>query len=204
MVSLLLLLLFSPVLVIISLIVFLYDRHSPFYLGERVGRNGIPFKMVKLRSMRIRADTDQLDSTAASDPRITPVGHLIRRFKLDELMQLWNVLVGEMSLVGPRPEVQKFVDLYTEEEKLILTVRPGITDWSSIKFHNEPEILAASGIADADEAYAKLIRPDKLKLQLKYVREQEFFLDLWILLATVLTLLSTRFGGKPVGIPPQY
>lgn len=106
-----------------------------------------------------------------------------------------------MSFVGPRPEVQKFVDMYTPEEKIILTVRPGITDWSSIKFHNEGEIIAASGIADADEAYFKLIRPEKLRLQMKYVREISLLKDIGIIFATFATVVSTRLGGKPVGLP---
>ena len=110
-------------------------------------------------------DADKLgaDSTSANDMRVTQVGRFIRKFKLDEFSQLINVLIGDMSLVGPRPEVQKFVDMYTEEEKLF-TVRPGITDWASIRFHNEGEIIEASGIKDADEAYALLIRPEKLRI----------------------------------------
>lgn len=140
-------------------------------------------------------------STSNTDMRVTSVGHFIRKFKFDEFSQLINVFLGDMSLVGPRPEVQKFVDMYTEEEKLILTMRPGITDWSSIKFHNEGDIIEASGIADADEAYAKLIRPEKLRLQLKYVREQNLFVDIKIIICTILTIFSTRSGGEPIGIP---
>lgn len=131
-------------------------------------------------------------STHESDARITGIGAFLRRFKLDELPQLFNVLLGDMSFVGPRPEVKKFVDMYTPEERIILSVRPGITDWSSIKFHNEGEIIAASGIADADEAYAKLIRPEKLRLQMKYVRERTLWIDVKIIIDTVLTLFRTR------------
>ena len=203
-VSLFLLLILSPLFICSIIIIWTYDWHSPFYFGMRVGRGGDSFLMLKLRSMRVDADKLPIDSTSATDPRITPVGHFIRRFKLDELAQLWNVLIGDMSLVGPRPEVQKFVDLYTDDEKIILTVRPGITDWSSIKFHNEPEIIAASGILDADEAYAKLIRPDKLRLQRKYVLEHNFFIDIQILCSTVVTLFSTRLGGGPIGVPSNY
>ena len=202
--STILLVLLSPVLLIASLVIYLQDFHSPFYFGERVGKDGRLFKMIKLRSMTVNADRNKVDSTSAADPRITTAGHFVRRYKLDELMQLWNVLRGDMSIVGPRPEVKKFVDLYTEEERVILSVRPGITDWSSIKFHNEPEIIAASGIPDADTAYAKLIRPEKLRLQLKYVREHCFLLDLFIIVSTLLTLVSTRFGGNPVGVPEQF
>lgn len=138
------------------------------------------------------ADKVGADSTSANDMRVTRVGHFIRKYKLDEFSQLINVICGDMSLVGPRPEVQKFVDMYTEEEKIILTVRPGITDWASIKFNNEGEIIAASGIEDADEAYAKLIRPDKLRLQLKYVRERNLWVDFKIILNTLFTLIATR------------
>jgi lipopolysaccharide/colanic/teichoic acid biosynthesis glycosyltransferase len=140
-------------------------------------------------------------STSNTDMRVTPVGHFIRKFKFDEFSQLLNVFIGDMSLVGPRPEVQKFVDMYTDEEQLILTVRPGITDWSSIKFHNEGEIIEASGIADADEAYAKIIRPEKLRLQLKYVRERSIWIDIKIIVCTILTIFSTRSGGEPIGVP---
>ena len=140
-------------------------------------------------------------STHQTDPRLTRCGHYIREFKLDELSQLINVFLGDMSFVGPRPEVQKFVDIYTEEEKQILSVRPGITDWSSIKFHNEAEIIAASGIPDADEAYEKLIRPEKLRLQLKYIKERNLWVDIKIVVSTVLTLFSTRLGGRPFGVP---
>jgi len=140
-------------------------------------------------------------STHRDDPRLTRCGKYIRKFKLDELSQLINVFLGEMSIVGPRPEVQKFVDKYTEEEKQILSVRPGITDWSSMKFHNEGEIIEASGIPDADDAYEKLIRPEKLRLQLKYIKERNLWVDIKIVVSTVLTLFSTRLGGGPIGVP---
>lgn len=172
-----------------------------FYRGTRVGRYGKPFKIYKFRSMVQNTDKLGADSTSNSDARITNVGRLIRKFKLDEFSQLINVLIGDMSLVGPRPEVQKFVDMYTDEEKAILTLRPGITDWSSIKFHNEGEIIESSGIADADEAYLRLIRPEKLRLQLKYLRERSLWLDVKIILATVITIISTRIGGQPIGVP---
>jgi lipopolysaccharide/colanic/teichoic acid biosynthesis glycosyltransferase len=172
-----------------------------FYRGVRVGLAGRPFRIFKFRSMVQDAERKGASSTSTQDMRVTRMGRLIRKFKFDEFSQLINVLVGDMSIVGPRPEVQKFVDLYTEQEKAILTVRPGITDWSSIRFHNEGEIIEASGIADADEAYAKLIRPDKLRLQLKYVRERNLWTDIKIIVSTILTLFTTRMGGKPVGVP---
>ena len=177
------------------------SRGPIFYRGVRVGRYGRPFRIFKFRSMVQDAEKVGASSTSITDMRVTRIGRLIRKFKFDEFSQLINVLLGDMSIVGPRPEVQKFVDLYTDEEKQILAVRPGITDWSSIKFHNEGEIIETSGIMDADEAYVKLIRPEKLRLQLKYVRERNLWIDIKIIISTVLTLLSTRMGGKPVGVP---
>jgi len=200
-VSLIGLLVFSPFLIAISLAIKLESPGPIFYRGARVGRYGRPFRIYKFRSMVQDAERFGASSTSSQDSRVTRMGRIIRKFKLDEFSQLINVLIGDMSLVGPRPEVQKFVDLYTEEEKQMLSVRPGITDWSSIKFHNEGEIIEASGMADADEAYAKLIRPEKLRLQLKYVRERTLWIDVKIILATILTLLSTRMGGRPIGIP---
>lgn len=138
--------------------------------------------------MVVDAEKLGASSTSDDDERITRIGKFLRRYKLDELPQLINVLVGDMSLVGPRPEVKKFTDLYTEEEKAILTVRPGITDWASIWNSDEAAVLA--GAADADEAYLKLIRPMKLKLQLKYVRERSFCTDLKIIVLTLLTLMN--------------
>ena len=200
-VSLIGLIVLSPVFVMIAVAIKLESSGPVFYRGWRVGLQGKPFQIYKFRSMVQDADKTGVTSTSGTDSRVTRMGHVIRKFKLDEFSQLINVLVGDMSLVGPRPEVQKFVDLYTEEEKEILTLRPGITDWASIRFHNEGEIIEASGITDADEAYAKLIRPDKLRLQLKYLREHNLWIDIKILVCTVLTILSTRTGGKPVGVP---
>ena len=139
--------------------------------------------------MIINAEKVGASSTSTNDARVTRVGEYIRKFKLDEFSQLINVFLGDMSLVGPRPEVQKFVDQYTKTEKIILTVRPGITDFASIKFHNEGEIIEASGITDADDAYAKLIRPEKLKLQMKYVREQNIFLDISLIFKTLKRII---------------
>jgi len=200
-VSLIGLIVLSPIFFVIAVAIKLESSGPVFYRGWRVGLHGKPFQIYKFRSMVQDADKSGVTSTSGTDSRVTRMGHVIRKFKLDEFSQLINVLVGDMSLVGPRPEVQKFVDLYTEEEKEILTLRPGITDWASIRFHNEGEIIEASGIADADEAYAKLIRPDKLRLQLKYLREHTLWIDFKILVCTVLTILSTRTGGKPVGVP---
>lgn len=182
----------APVLLLLALLIKFGSEGPVFYRGVRVGRDGIPFRIYKFRTMVADAEKLGASSTHEQDSRITDIGAFMRRFKLDELPQLINIMAGEMSFVGPRPEVQKFVDMYTEEEKAILKVRPGITDWSSIKFHNEGEIIAASGIADADEAYAKVIRPEKLRLQLKYVREQSVLTDIQIIFMTISTLFRTR------------
>jgi lipopolysaccharide/colanic/teichoic acid biosynthesis glycosyltransferase/SAM-dependent methyltransferase len=168
------------------------DSPGPvFHRGERVGRHGRRFRIVKFRSMRVTAATGPT-STSTNDDRITRVGRFIRQYKLDELSQLINVLRGEMSVVGPRPEVARFVALYTEEEKAILDVRPGITDWASIRFHNEGDIIAQSGYSDPDEAYMDLIRPEKVRLQLKYARERTFATDIRIVLGTLDALVRSR------------
>lgn len=179
----------SPFFLVISAWIKLDSSGSIFYRGVRVGLNGKPFRIFKFRSMIINAEKVGASSTSTNDARVTRVGEYIRKFKLDEFSQLINVFLGDMSLVGPRPEVQKFVDQYTKTEKIILTVRPGITDFASIKFHNEGEIIEASGITDADDAYAKLIRPEKLKLQMKYVREQNIFLDISLIFKTLKRII---------------
>ena len=195
------LLLFSPLMVLVGIAIKFDSDGSVFYRGTRVGRYGKPFKMFKFRTMVKEAEKIGASSTSEEDPRVTRVGRVLRKYKIDELPQLINVLRGDMSIVGPRPEVQKFVDLYTEEQKDILKVRPGITDWASIMFHNEGEIIQASEIKDADEAYAKLIRPQKLRLQLIYVDKHNIWTDIRIMICTILTVFSTRLGGKPIGVP---
>jgi lipopolysaccharide/colanic/teichoic acid biosynthesis glycosyltransferase len=189
-VSLLGLIVASPVLVPVIIAVWLQDFHSPFYIATRVGKDGKPFRMVKLRSMIANADKIGVDSTSARDPRITSVGHFIRRYKLDELSQLWNVLKGDMSLVGPRSQVQRDVALYTEIERHLLGVKPGITDISSIVFADEGEILKDSDDPDLD--YNRLIRPWKSRLGLLYIDHQSFLLDLRLLLLTALTIVSRK------------
>jgi lipopolysaccharide/colanic/teichoic acid biosynthesis glycosyltransferase len=144
--------------------------------------------------MRIHADGGP-DTTSKDDQRSTRIGRLIRRLKIDELPQLISVFKGDMSLVGPRPEVQRYVDLYTDSQKAILRLRPGITDWASIKFHDEGEIVAKSGYGDPDQAYLELIRPEKLRLQLRHVQERNFWVDLKIVLQTVATLIRAQPAG---------
>ena len=146
--------------------------------------------MVKLRSMVINADKSGVDSTAANDRRITPVGHFIRRYKLDEVTQLFNVLLGDMSLVGPRPNVKRETDLYTPEERRLLAVRPGITDFASIVFSDEGEIL--KGSSDPDIAYNQLIRPGKSVLGLFYIEKRNTWIDLRLIALTVVAILSRQ------------
>lgn len=178
----------SPLLLPVMFLVWWQDKHSPFYIADRVGKDERTFRMVKLRSMVINADKSGVDSTANNDRRITAVGHFIRRYKLDEIMQLYNVAKGDMSLVGPRPNVRRETDLYTRQEKRLLTVLPGITDLSSIVFSDEGSIL--EGKDDPDIAYNQLIRPGKSLLGLFYIDNRSFLLDLKIILLTVIAVLS--------------
>ena len=184
------LILTTPVLLPVVLLVWWQDKHSPFYVAPRVGKGEIPFKMIKLRSMVVNADKTGVDSTGANDRRITAVGHFIRRYKLDELTQLWNVLKGDMSLVGPRPNVQRETDLYTPLERKLLTVKPGLTDFSSIVFSDEADILKDQ--PDPDIAYNQLIRPGKSKLGLFYIDHRNLLLDVRLCLITVQAIVSRQ------------
>lgn len=187
-VALFVLVLASPILLSVMYLVWWQDKHSPFYIASRVGKGGVPFKMVKLRSMLVNAAKSGVDSTAADDGRITPVGHFIRRFKLDELSQLWNVFVGDMSLVGPRPNVKRETDLYTPMERRLLDVKPGITDFASIVFSDEGDIL--KGQQDPDIAYNQLIRPGKSMLGLFYIENRSLMIDIKLCLLTAMAILS--------------
>jgi lipopolysaccharide/colanic/teichoic acid biosynthesis glycosyltransferase len=178
----------SPVLLPVMFLVWWQDKHSPFYVAPRVGRGDRLFRMVKLRSMVVNADRTGVDSTGANDRRITPVGQFIRRFKLDELTQLWNVLLGDMSLVGPRPNVKRETDLYTAVERRLLEAKPGVTDFSSIVFSDEGDILKDQ--ADPDVAYNQLIRPGKSMLGLFYIDHRSFWLDVRLCWLTVVAILS--------------
>ena len=189
-ISLLGLVILSPVLLTFMYLVYRQDKHSPFYVAPRVGKNGVMFKMLKLRSMSVNADKSGVDSTSVDDIRITPIGHKIRRYKLDEFTQLWNVLIGDMSLVGPRPNVLSDTNLYTDIEKGLLTVRPGITDFSSIVFSDEGDIL--KGRDDPDLTYNQLIRPWKSRLGLSYIKNQSLFLDFQLILYTVIAIISKQ------------
>jgi len=186
------LIILSPILVFIAISIISGSKGEVFYRGVRIGKNGIPFRIFKFRTMVMDAESIGPASTSGDDPRITKIGKTMRRYKLDELPQLINVFFGEMSFVGPRPEVKKFVDQYTAEEQIILTVRPGITDWASLHFPNEDEILDShkDEYPDADEAYMIYIRPEKLRLQMKYVKNNNVFIDIIIILKTISTIVS--------------
>ena len=180
----------SPILLPVMFLVWKEDKKSPFYIAPRSGINGSIFKMVKLRSMAVDADKTGVDSTSGNDMRITSIGHKIRRYKLDEIVQLWNVLKGDMSLVGPRPNVKTETDLYTNVEKELLLIKPGITDFSSIVFSDEGEIL--EGKDNPDLAYNQLIRPWKSRLGLVYIKNQSFFLDFQLVIFTLVAIISKQ------------
>lgn len=178
----------SPILLFLAIIIKREDGGSVFYRGVRVGKNGKLFKIFKFRTMVVNAEKIGGSSTADDDPRITKIGKFIRKHKLDELPQLINVLKGEMSFVGPRPEVQYYANMYTDEEKTILSVKPGITDWASLWNSDEGSILAGS--LDPEKTYLEKIRPEKIRLQLQYVKKHSLGVDVKIILQTILKIIK--------------
>ncbi len=186
-VSLFGLLLVAPLLLVIGLLIKLTSPGPVLYRGVRIGLQGQPFRILKFRSMVIDAELRGGSATAGDDPRLTSTGRFLRRYKLDELPQLFNVFVGDMSFVGPRPEVQKYVDRYSDDEKPILSLRPGITDWASIWNSNEAAVLEGSD--DPEKTYEELILPTKIALQKKYVKDHSFSTDVQILFHTFAKLL---------------
>ena len=184
------LLLFSPIISIMLILIWLQDFNNPLYIAQRVGKNGKLFKMFKLRSMVVNAEASGVDSTGNNDSRITSVGKFIRKSKLDEISQLINVLIGNMSLVGPRPNVKRETDLYSEDERIILEAKPGITDLASIVFADEGDILADK--SNPDIAYNQLIRPYKSQLAIVYVKNRNIRLDLQILSLTVVNFVIRK------------
>ncbi len=181
------LLLLLPVFVVITLLVMLTSAGGPFFRQARVGRFGRTFQLLKFRTMRIGSEALGQITVGARDPRITQVGYLLRRTKLDELPQLINVLVGDMSIVGPRPEVPQYVGLYTEEQRQVLMVRPGLTSAASLAYINENEILGRS--PHPEKTYTEVVMPAKLAMDLAYVQEQSLWLDIRIILGTARKLL---------------
>lgn len=176
-----------PLGIVVSILIVLDDFGSPFFVQQRVGLNGKNFGLLKFRSMRKNAESKGQLTVGMKDNRITRSGYFIRKYKIDELPQLVNVFLGEMSVVGPRPEVPKYVLLYNEEQQNVLSIKPGITDFASIEYVRENELLSAS--SDPEETYIKEIMPAKLELNLKYVREQSFLTDMKIILQTIKAIL---------------
>jgi lipopolysaccharide/colanic/teichoic acid biosynthesis glycosyltransferase len=185
--SLIGLLLLLPFFLLIALLITLDSRGGVFYRQLRVGRNNKDFYLFKFRSMRTDSDKKGLLTVGGRDSRITRIGYFLRKYKIDELPQLLNVLIGDMSLVGPRPEVRKYVDMYTEEQKLVLSVKPGITDYASIEYSNENEILGKA--ADPEKTYIEEIMPAKLLLNKRYIHEQGIATDMRIIFRTLAKIL---------------
>ena len=181
------LIILSPVIFITALAIKLEDRGNVLYRANRVGLSGVSFIMYKFRTMVANAENIGPASTSTDDRRITKTGRILRKYKIDEIPQLLNVLSGNMSIVGPRPEIRRFTDMFTEEEKVILSVKPGITDWASIWNSNEGLIL--EGSEDPDKAYMELIRPEKIRLQLQYVKDHNFLIDLKIIFLTMIKII---------------
>lgn len=198
-VSFFLLLFFLPFFIVLALLIFIDDWGPPLYVAQRVGKGGILFKMTKFRSMRRNDALTNLVSTSENDPRITKIGGFIRKYKIDELSQLFNVIDGNMSIVGPRPNVKVEVDLYTQLEMNILSVKPGITDFASIVFSDLNKILSES--QDPNTDYNQLVRPWKSKLALLYIENQSFWLDIKIIILTALGIFSRKvslFGVRKI------
>ena len=177
-----------PVLLLIALAIVVDDPGPVFYRQVRVGRGGKPFRIFKFRTMVVDADKKGLSITVGRDSRITRVGAFLRKTKLDELAQLLNVLCGQMSFVGPRPEVPRYVELYTPYQRQVLLVRPGITDYASIAYRNENDLLA--GADDPERMYIETIMPDKIELNMKYLREISPLTDVRLMLRTVLAVIA--------------
>lgn len=182
------LLVLSPLFVVLAVWIKLDSRGPVFYRQTRVGRYNKDFRLFKFRSMRVGADKQGLITVGGHDPRITRSGYFIRKYKLDELPQLINVFIGDMSLVGPRPEVRKYVDLYTPEQLHVLDVRPGITDLASIRYRNENELLET--VDDPDRYYVDVIMQDKLRINLEYVARHSFWFDIQLIFKTFYTIVS--------------
>ena len=176
------LLVLSPLFLILAVWIKLDSPGPVFYRQVRVGRGNKDFRLFKFRSMRVGSDKKGLITVGGHDPRVTRSGYFIRKYKLDEFPQLINVFIGDMSLVGPRPEVRKYVDLYTPEQLHVLDVRPGITDMASIRYRNENELLEQA--ADPEQYYRDVVMQDKLRINLEYVADHSFFKDLKIIFMT--------------------
>ena len=180
------LILLSPLFVFLYILIYMGSKGKGIFTQERIGKGGVKFKLYKFRTMRQNADRQGLITIGGKDPRITCIGLYIRKYKLDELPQLWNVLIGDMSFVGPRPEVEKYTKLYNEEQKKVLSVRPGITDWASIRYMDENTILGKS--KDPEKAYVEQIMPDKIQYNMIWINHQGVIEYFKIIFFTVIKL----------------
>lgn len=182
------LLLSAPLLLVLSVAIAVDSRGGVFYVQKRVGKGNKDFNMLKFRSMRVNAHKEGLLTVGARDKRITKTGYYLRKYKLDELPQLFNVFIGDMSLVGPRPEVRKYVDMYDAHQKKVLDVKPGITDPASLAYINESELLAQS--QNPEDFYVNEVMPAKLELNLQYINNKSFKTDIIIIFKTILKILK--------------
>jgi lipopolysaccharide/colanic/teichoic acid biosynthesis glycosyltransferase len=182
------LLVLLPFFAVAAVAIVLDSKGGVFFLQTRVGKDNKDFKLFKFRTMGVNAESKGQLTIGGNDSRITRVGHFLRRYKLDELPQLLNVLLGDMSLVGPRPEVRRYVDLYAPEQQQVLSIKPGLTDYASIKYVDESELLAKA--ENPEQFYIKTIMPDKLAINLKYIKSRSLAMDMGILFKTIGKILS--------------
>jgi lipopolysaccharide/colanic/teichoic acid biosynthesis glycosyltransferase len=188
--SLIAIIILLPLFILIALLIVLTSKGGPFYLQTRIGKGGKPFKIIKFRTMYKDSDKKGLLTVGKKDPRVTHIGHFLRKTKLDELPQLFNILFGHMSFVGPRPEVPKYVNLYNERQRQVLSVRPGLTDYASLEYINESEILAQA--ENPEQYYIEHVMPAKLELNLKYIQDQSFTTDLIIIFKTIARIFHAQ------------
>lgn len=182
------LLFLSPLFLILSLFIVLDSRGSAFYRQRRVGKGNVDFSLLKFRTMELGADKKGLLTLGLSDSRVTKIGRFLRKYKMDELPQLFNILKGEMSFVGPRPDVRKYVDLYSPEQLKVLEVKPGLTDYASIEYIDESDLLARSN--NPEKTYIEVVMSDKIKLNFKYIQEQNLQTDILILFKTIFKIVG--------------
>ena len=182
------LVLLLPILLIVTVMIKVSSKGDVFYKQVRVGKNNVDFKIYKFRTMRLNSDKLGLITVGSKDARITALGYYLRKYKLDELPQLFNVLLGNMSFVGPRPEVRKYVNLYKQDQMQVFKVRPGITDLASIEYRNESELL--SNQENPDNYYINVIMPKKLQINLEYLKQRSFLKDLIVILKTIKTIIK--------------
>ena len=188
--SVFILFILSPVILFVALYIALVDKTNPFYIQERVGKNGKLFKLIKYRTMINNRDDDIFITIGMRDPRITKLGYFLRKYKIDELPQLINILLGHMSFVGPRPEIPKYVKQYTPYQKQILKVKPGLTSYASVKFSDENKMM--EGQPDPEKYYIEKIMPEKINLDMKYVEHHNLLIDFGIIYKTFLKIFILR------------